>query len=691
MSGQLTPAKRQNDRNESNIRGKWQKTSAFNSQNLRIPPGTSFFRVLCPASKGGSVIGKGGGIISQIRQETGAKVRVEETVPGCDERIIVIIESDKENGVDAEQNKGEEEKNDTDKVDNLDEQEKEEKEGEDKESVDTIDKESGAAKDSQCEKGPSAAQKALLLVFERIAEGEPETVGENEENDKASAFSLRLLVLSSQAGGISGNEGSVIKQMESESGAQIRILPSDELPICASPSDELVQISGSLDAIRKALLCVSQQILEHPPQDDELLSLNTSGPSSQSSGHPFSRQEPNYPFSSQGPPYVGSRDSESGILGRNNPSQDILTFRLLCPDEKAGGVIGKGGSIVKALQHESGCEIKVLDGVSGSEDRIIIISGPSHPDDRISAPQDAVLRVQTRIVRAAPESKEKTVIAKILIASNQIGCLLGKGGAVISEMRKFTGAYIRILGKDQLPKCASENEEVVQINGEFDQVQEALLQITNRLREHFFRDAFPSMNHPSNHAFPDQGPPFPSYMGRRELSPPGMYSGLGPSFHKFNAGMPPMHGGFHPHDDRSPFMHNIHRPGFPPHLSERLPPAAPWRPQGPNEGAGGPLGLPDYPGGPQRRMGGFGGGSHQAIITNTTVEVVVPRSAVPAIYGEDGGCLKQIREISDAKITINDPKPGASETAIIISGTPEQTHAAQSLIQAFVISESNNA
>ncbi|KAL8091532.1 hypothetical protein AgCh_033961 [Apium graveolens] len=27
------------------------------------------------------------------------------------------------------------------------------------------------------------------------------------------------------------------------------------------------------------------------------------------------------------------------------------------------------------------------------------------------------------------------------------------------------------------------------------------------------------------------------------------------------------------------------------------------------------------------------------------VEVVVPRSAVPAIYGDDGGCLKQIREL----------------------------------------------
>lgn len=45
-------------------------------------------------------------------------------------------------------------------------------------------------------------------------------------------------------------------------------------------------------------------------------------------------------------------------------------------------------------------------------------------------------------------------------------------------------------------------------------------------------------------------------------------------------------------------------------------------------------------------------------------------------------------QISDAKITITDPKPGAAETAIIISGTPEQTCAAQSLIHAFVISES---
>lgn len=49
------------------------------------------------------------------------------------------------------------------------------------------------------------------------------------------------------------------------------------------------------------------------------------------------------------------------------------------------------------------------------------------------------------------------------MSAHQIGCILGKGGAVISEMRNSTGAFICILGKDQTPQYAAENEEVVQV------------------------------------------------------------------------------------------------------------------------------------------------------------------------------------------------------------------------------------
>ncbi|KAK6160559.1 hypothetical protein DH2020_003940 [Rehmannia glutinosa] len=436
-------------------------------------------------------------------------------------------------------------------------------------------------------------------------------LSEKMKEMKKAISRLQLLfdyLSSGQVGCLLGKLGVLLNKMSSESGAQIRILPKDKLPSCASSSDELVQISGKLDAIRKALQSVSQQLLEHSPRNQESFSASIVGPSSHSfGGGPRQDRFPpsNRPFHGHGAPYsAGFHDGEAGIPGTVNFPPEVLSFRLLCNEEKVGGVIGKGGSIVKALQNESGCEIKVLDGEGDSEDRIIIISGPAYPDDGISAPQDAVLRVQSRIFRAAPESKDKNMTAKLLVSSHQIGCLLGKGGSVIAEMRKSTGAYIRILGKDQVPKNAAENEEVVQ-EGIFT-----------------FR------------TFSNRGPPLNKFDG------PG--------------GLPPA-GGFHPHDDRPPFAHDFPRPGIPPHMSERT--AAPWGPQGPIEGAG-PMGFPDYPGAPQRRFGGFAGGNQPAVITNTTVEVVVPRFVVPAIYGEDGGCLRQIREISDAKITITDRNPG---------------------------------
>ncbi|KAJ7958855.1 KH domain-containing protein [Quillaja saponaria] len=692
MSGPLTPSKRPNDGSlaEPNGKGKWQKL-ASHSQSLKCSHGTIAVRLLCPSSKIGSFLGDSGHIISQIHQETGGKVRVEETVPGCDERVIAIVGSDKETEEDTEQSKevGNEEITENEKEEDV------ETKGND---------ENDEAKDSvpvEALKSEKATlQKALFLIFERLVEGEGETNDGDEENNKSSSFVLRLLVLSSQVGCILGKGGSVIKQMSSESGAQIRILPRDKLPPCASASDELVQITGEIEAVRKALQSVSQQLLENPPRDHESISANLTG----SSSHSFGRfPPPNRSFTGQGGPYpAGYRDlpdfhsapphtipkfHEGIIPSRFRPLEEMLTFRLLCHDERVGGIIGKGGAIIRTLQQETCCEIKVMEGISGSEDRLVIVSGPAHPDDRISPVQDAVLRVQTRIVRAIPDSKEQSVLARILVSSNQIGCLLGKGGSVISEMRKLSGAHIRIIGKDQVPKFASEDEEVVQVNGEFEAVQDALLQITTRLRHHFFRDAFPSINYPSTPAFLDQLPPFPPYMGRRELSPPGIHSNLGPPFHKFDSlGAHPSHGGFHPHDDRPPFMHDGYRLGVPPYLSERKP----WGPQGLIEG-GGPLGMPDFARAPPRRLGGFAGGSHQPIITSTTVEVVVPRSVVPVIYGEDGECLKQILQISDAKITITDPKPGAMETVIIIAGTPEQTHAAQSLIQAFVVCETESS
>ena len=138
----------------------------------------------------------------------------------------------------------------------------------------------------------------------------------------------------------------------------------------------LLQISGTLDAIKKALLSVSQQLLEHIPKHQDPFPVKPS--------HSFDtpRQDrfppPNRPFHGHGAPYPsGFHDGDNGIPGRMNFPPEVITYRVLCNEEKVGGVIGKGGSIVKALQHESGCDIKVLEGTGDAEDRIIIISGPA--------------------------------------------------------------------------------------------------------------------------------------------------------------------------------------------------------------------------------------------------------------------------------------------------------------------------
>ncbi|GAA0139076.1 RNA metabolism protein [Lithospermum erythrorhizon] len=814
-SVELTPSKRPHEETdaEENGKEKLQKSEGLNNSPLKILPKINVIRVLCPISRIDSVIGDDG--ISQIRQQFGVDVEVEEIASGCDETVILICGLDKDNemgieksnveggdaemglekseidgfeadkteksdkfdeggdemgsgksnfeGDDADKNeksdefcekdvemgyeksnvdgfeadrKGKCEKFDEmdaemgteksnvdggdagmvsgkSKVDGFeaDKNEKSEKSvendaemgsekksnvdgndagmGPEKSKVDGFEVEKSEKLDenddneekkkelvsiekSGAENKDEAIDKALLFLFKKMV-GQAGMNGGGEVDDKAQSHVMRLIVFSSQVSSLLGKNGGFIKKMSNESGAEIKILPRDKLPLCASSADDLVQISGELDAVRKALQSVCKQLREGFSNQDILSDVQPLRDSS----HPSSRQDKSarsdHSFRCQGPLYAaGFRDGERGFPTRMNPP-DVLAFHLLCPAEKVGGLIGKGGTIVNALQHETGCEIKVLEGVAGSDDRVIAISGPAHPEDRISAAQDAVLRVHSRIVRAGPDSNEGSVTAKLLVSSNQIGCLLGKGGAIITDMRKSSGAFIRILGKDVIPKNAAENEEVVQINGEPQAVHKALMQITARLQDRFFRDAFSS-----NHAFPDQMTPFSSFRGRRGFSPPGMYHNMGPPS---LGGLRPRGG--HQLDGRPPFAHDFRSPGIP----DKMPSSTPWGPQQGMVDGDGPMGFPDYRRAPARRIGGFGGENHPATITSTTMEVVVPYSVVPAIYGEGGGCLRQIREISDAKITIADTKPGATETVIIISGTPEQTNAAQSLIQAFVISE----
>jgi predicted RNA-binding protein YlqC (UPF0109 family) len=61
------------------------------------------------------------------------------------------------------------------------------------------------------------------------------------------------------------------------------------------------------------------------------------------------------------------------LIQRVHPQEEI-TFRLLCSNDKVGGIIGKDGIIIQALPCFTGVDIKIVDSVPEEDERVVIIS-----------------------------------------------------------------------------------------------------------------------------------------------------------------------------------------------------------------------------------------------------------------------------------------------------------------------------
>lgn len=80
------------------------------------------------------------------------------------------------------------------------------------------------------------------------------------------------------------------------------------------------------------------------------------------------------------------------------------------------------------------------------------------PDDIKSMAVEAVLLLQTKI----NDEDDDTITIRLLVSSKVIGCIIGKSGSIINEIRKRTKADVRI-SKGDKPKCADANDELVEV------------------------------------------------------------------------------------------------------------------------------------------------------------------------------------------------------------------------------------
>lgn len=664
------------DRESADSNGRHKRHMSVSSRIGPLPPqlpkfaaSDTVFRILCPESKAGSVIGKGGSIIKNLRQETGAKIMIADAVPGAEDRVIVISASEADRDYSRDRERGRE------------------RDGRDRDNVSwdldvsrdyDIRDRNNRERDAR---SISPAQEALFKVYLRIVEGGTLN-GSDIEEDPLRMITTRLLVPNNQVGCLLGKGGEIIKHMREETKAQIRVLPRDHLPLCTLPSDEIVQIVGDLNVVKKALRMISTRLLENPPRErgqhffsglnrspnhhmmppEEVMTPHRNSMSSHTSadGHhrslssSFSRTE----AGTGGHSGYLHRSHESGrgvsdAAWQSPATSEELTFRILCPNNKIGSIMGRGGSIIRSLQEEIGVRIRVSDAVSGSDERVVIISSVEHLDDNISPAQEALLHVQSKIADLGPD-EDAVITSRLLVPSNQVGCLLGKGGNIIAEMRRLTRANIRILGKDELPNCALSNDELVQIVGDITVAREALIQVTKRLRANLCQER----------SFPTSGGAMAMSLGSSLSHRPGDH------------GSPARMHSYFPES-------SIHSGGRASSSYQELSPSpGHWTRQDILGGRS----LAEYESPSLQPASGLFTRSAGAVVTKTTVEVVIPDHVASSIIGNGGNKIVQIRQMSGAKVNLLDVRPGASESVVEISGTPEQTHAAQSLLQAFILS-----
>ncbi|CAN6543869.1 unnamed protein product [Malus baccata var. baccata] len=611
---------------------------------LSVPPAHVAFRMLCHASRIGGVIGKSGAVIKQLQKTTGAKIRIEEPQVESPDRVVVVIAPStirskiwlKTPALGNVNNGG----------------------GGVEEEIDV-----------------SKAQEALLRVFERILEVAAET---GAIAAGVGVVSCRFLAEAAQVGSVIGKGGKVVEKIRKETGCKIRVL-NEKLPACAAATDEMIEIEGDILAVKKALVAVSGRLQDCPPIDktrmtgsrpeavprETLPDLRLDQLSQRNSML-------NLPISSMS--YAtGVRPSsiEAERMPTLETKQQEVSFRILCANDRIGGVIGRGGSIVRALQNETGASISIAAYVAECDERLITVSASENPESRYSPTQKAAVLVFSRSVEAGIEkgrdsssNRGSPLTARLVIPSSQVGCLLGKGGAIVSEIRKQTGTGIRIIGGDQVPKCALENDEVVQISGDFSNVQDALYNITGRLRDNLFSSTVSNSGRRSSSSMltaTDTSlygrPRDPALIGFQPSSSVGVTHGLS------------HHTTLIQSMDHLGLSHSLDHPS----------PPRPWASQLAAFTDVG-RGLTSL-----KSRTEIGSGSKSAIVTNTTVEIVVPENVIGSVYGENGTNLARLRQISGAKVIVHEPRPGTTDRIIVISGTPDETQAAQSLLHAFIL------
>jgi heterogeneous nuclear ribonucleoprotein K len=386
-------------------------------------------------------------------------------------------------------------------------------------------------------------------------------------------------------------------------------------------------------------------------------------------------------------------------------------IRLLIPSKLAGAVIGKGGHNIQKLRSEYKAQVNVGD-CQGPE-RVITIASDL----------DTCCNVIRDIMKHFDKGNADEYEIRMLLHQSLAGCVIGKGGAKIKELKDKIGCRLKIFSNI----APQSTDRIAQIIGKEDQCIECLVDIVDLLKSTPIKGPIHNYDpHNYDDMYADEYGGYGSGMGNGYRNGGGSGGGGGGGGNRGSFGNDRRGGGGggDRFDDRRGSGGNrgnfgndrrgggggggMDRGGRGGPMNRDY--VDPWahNMNGNNQMGGGPMGggMGNF-GGMGNGMGGnnmggnlgmgnnMGGGNSNNGNGNsgggnfgnldmdgkTSTQVTIPKDLAGAIIGKGGGRIRRIRSESNAFIQIDEALPGSNDRIITITGTPKQIQAAQYMLQ----------
>lgn len=237
---------------------------------------------------------------------------------------------------------------------------------------------------------------------------------ENDPNDPSTAQHLstfRALVTSKEAGVVIGKQGKNVAEMRE----QTEVKAGVSKPV-AGVQERVLTITGTMKGVVDAIGMAAQALIESPPSGNYIHGLSPPAP------------------------------------------PGIATIRLLISHQQMGTVIGRSGATIKNIQEN--CKVRMVaskDTLPNSTERVVEIQGSAQAirqatwevgkcllEDYDRAAGTIPYNPQPRIIKSRDGITEGEQINTLEVPSDLVGCIIGKGGTKIQEIRRVSGARISI-------------------------------------------------------------------------------------------------------------------------------------------------------------------------------------------------------------------------------------------------------